>query len=104
MNNIDFNKYFNLSELSEEQQQLVIGSITDLVLARMATMIGEHLTEEEITELEQLSEQGDGEKVMTWLNQHVPNFSEGIDEILKEESANIAAQVTALTSLAVEEK
>lgn len=102
--NIEFNKYFNFTALSPEEQQLVVGAITDLVLARMAVLIGEHLTESEITELESLGGQANGEAVITWLNEHIPNFADGINEILAEESADIAAKVRALTSYAVEAK
>ncbi len=95
----DFTKYIDLSQLNKEQQALFVGSMTDLVLARMANMIGDYLTEEQISQLEKLGAQGDGEQVMAWLNEHIPNFAQGIDEILAEESAGLARKITALTSL-----
>lgn len=101
--NIDFNKYFNFSTLSVEQQQLIVGAITDLVLTRMADMIGEHLTEHEISQLETLATQGDGQQIIQWLNHHIPNFAQGVNELLEEESTHLAQQVTALTNHALAE-
>lgn len=97
--NVDFTKYINLSQLSKEQQALFIGAMTDLVMARLADMIGEHLAESELLELEQLSTLNDGQGVMAWLNLHIPNFADGVDEILAEESAELARKVSALTAL-----
>lgn len=95
--NIDFNKYFNLSKLSKEQQQLFIGAVIDLVLARMADKIGEHLTEAELVELENLSQSNNSEAVIGWVNARIPNFSQGINEILAEESESIGRKVAALS-------
>lgn len=100
---IDFTKYINLSQLSHDQQQLFVGAMTDLILARMADMVGDHLTDEEISQLEKLSAEADSNQIITWLNQHIPNFASGIDEILAEESQIIASQVTALNNLALQE-
>ena len=102
--NIEFNKYFNLSALSTAEQQQVIAAITDLVLARMADMVGEHLTEEEITQLETIAENNSSDGVIEWLNVHIPNFAAGLDEILAEESADIALKVTTLTNYVLEAK
>lgn len=102
--NIDFSKHFNLSNLDKAQQQQFIGAMTDLILARMADMIGEHLTEQELTELEKIGKTGDSQAMFGWLDKHVPNFGQGVDEILKEESAALAAKVKALTELAFREQ
>lgn len=100
--NADFTKYINLSQLTKEQQALFVGAMTDLVMARMANMIGDHLTESELSELEQLGRENDGNAVITWLNEHIPNFAQGVDEILAEESADLAQKVKALTEVAVQ--
>lgn len=103
--NIDFNKYFNLSKLTKEQQTLLVGSITDLVLARLADLVGEHLSEQEISELEALSQKNNNSDAMIdWLNNHIPNLSQGIDEILKEEAETISLQLAALTNLSLREQ
>lgn len=102
--NIDFNKYLNLSKLSKDDQLLVTGAITDLVLARLADMVAEHLSETEIVELEKISATGDGDQMLGWLNQHIPNFAQGVEEVLQEETQIIAQQVFALTSVVVEAK
>jgi hypothetical protein len=99
--NINFQKYFNLSSLNKEQQALVINAVTDLVLARLADMIAEHLTEQELKELEAAGAAGDSSAVIDWLNTHIPNFSQGLDEILRDESEQIATQVIALTNYAL---
>ena len=100
--NIDFNKYFNLENLPPEDQQLLIGAITDLVLARMAAMIGEHLTAQEIVELEAIGQGNDDRALMEWLNTHIPNFTQGLNELLAEESRDLAQKVSALTDYALQ--
>lgn len=102
--NVDFNKYFNLAGMNKAQQQQFIMAMTDLILAHLADMIGEHLTEQELTELEAIGKSGDSQAMFGWLDQHVPNFGQGVDEILKEESVALAAKVKALTDLAFGEQ
>jgi hypothetical protein len=99
--NINFQKYFNLSALSQEQQALVINAITGLVLARLADVIADHLTEQELKELEVAGKSNDSAAVIDWLNEYIPNFSQGLDEMLRDESKQIATQVSALTNYAL---
>lgn len=101
---MDLNKFFNLSSFTEQQKAMLTGAITDLVLMRLADMVGGHLTDQQITELEAVSSSQNQDAVLDWLNKNIPNFYKGIEEVLAEESSNIARQVSALTNLVVEEK
>ena len=93
-----FVEKLQLTKLSRAEQQEFIGSFTDLVLARLADMIGEHLTDAEIAELESLVNGGDAAKLMNWLNHHIPNLSAGIDEVVFEESEQLSIQANELIS------
>ena len=93
MNSAD---YLKLDDLSETDRASIVNSVTDLVLVRMADMIGEELTQEELQELEVISGQGNGETVIEWLNVHIPNFSQGVDEILKEISISLNQNINAI--------
>ena len=53
--------YLKLDDLSETDRASIVNSVTDLVLVRMADMIGEELTQEELQELEVISGQGNGD-------------------------------------------
>jgi len=88
--NVDFTKYFDISRFSEEQQAEIVNAITDIVLVKLAAMIGDHLSEQEIDELDKVSQSKDPDAVINWLNKHVPNFSQGLDEVMEEERTTIA--------------
>jgi hemerythrin len=99
--NIDFNKYFDLKKLSKKQQAVFVGTMSNLVMARLATMVAEHLSEEEIAELENISSRNDEKHLVAWLYDHIPNVDEGINEILAQESAEMKAKITALNNALV---
>ncbi len=101
--NINFNKYFNLSSLNEEQQVLFINSMINLVMVRLSDIIGDHLTEQEITDLESVSKTGDSQTLFKWLNEHIPNLGQAIDEILSEESRSVAVKLSAMADFALAE-
>ena len=90
--NIDFTKLFNLQGLTDAEKAKLTASVTDLVLARMSNMIGEHLTEQEVAELEQLGENNDAAAVVYWLNEHIPNFEQGLQEELTAVAGEVNAQ------------
>lgn len=96
--NINIAEYFKLDELDQEDRVALVGSITNLVLARLSDMIGDHLTEQELQELEELSAKNDGDAVLNWLNDHIPSFSKGVDEVLAEIALDLNDKVNAVIS------
>ena len=92
-------KYFNLDGLDKVRQQEFVGTLTDYIIVRMADQIGDHLTEAEIAELESLGDSGDSNLVLQWLNEHIPNFSQGVEEVIEEESLVMKMNYNAVASL-----
>lgn len=97
MNSINFQKYLNLQGLPQEQQATFLNALINLVLARMADMIGDHLTEDEVVSLEQVTMSGDQDAILGWLDEHVPNFRQGVEEVLAEESAELGQKIALLS-------
>jgi hypothetical protein len=97
-------KFFDLTNFSEEEKAQLLGSLTDLVMAKIADKVGDSLSEEKIQELESVANSGEQSAVIDWLNLNIPNFSAILDETMAEEAQNIAVQVKMLTGLALEAK
>lgn len=99
--NIDFSNYIDLDSFSDEQKAQIVNSLVNLVLVRIADMIGDYLSDQELAELEQAGNSSDPRAVMNWLETHVPNFDQGVEEILQEESVLLKQQISALTDYAI---
>ena len=97
-------KFFDLTNFSEEEKTQLLGSLTDLVMAKIADKVGDSLSEDKIQELENVANSGEQNAVIDWLNLNIPNFSAILDETMAEEAQNIAVQVKMLTGLALEAK
>ncbi len=97
-------KFFDLTNFSEEEKAQLLGSLTDLVMAKIADKVGDSLSDEKIQELENTANSGDQNAIIDWLNINIPNFSAILDETMAEEAQNIAVQVKMLTGLALEAK
>lgn len=98
-------KFFDLTNFSEEEKATLLGSLTDLVMAKIADSLGDKLSDEKIAELERSVASGaDQNAVVNWLNINIPNFAGLVDQTMAEEAQNIAVQVKMLTGLALEAK
>ena len=70
---------FHLEHLNPEDQQAAIVQVYDAFEARLSRVLDERLSDEQIEVFATVSEKGDEQAVVAWLQQQIPGYDDLID-------------------------
>lgn len=82
-----------LAGLDEAQKQAALSTIIETLNLNVGDRVLEILSEEQLTQLEQVTSSGSEEEVNQWLSQNVPNFNKIVEEEAQKMRDEAAADV-----------
>jgi hypothetical protein len=91
-----------MASATDEQKQQLAEQLADLTMTRVLSKVSDQITEEQMTELEQLIDAG-GDQVDDRLRQLVPNYDELIATTAKEVGDQLVADQQAVLAKVREE-
>lgn len=91
-----------MASATDEQKQQLAEQLADLTMTRVLSKVSDQITEEQMTELEQLIDAG-GDQVDDRLRQLVPNYDELIAATAKEVGDQLVADQQAVLAKVREE-
>ncbi len=83
----------HLQNSAQEDQDKTINNILVVVNYRFADVMDETITEDQIEQLNSITEKGDSELVTNWIKENIPNATETYEEILRDYIESLQSEI-----------